>query len=112
MSTTAIAPSASEVAKGLNMFEIDESLAALVEAAAEEAEANGGDISEELRTALATYAEAFGYKADRIADCLKARKAEAELAQREAERFEARCKAAGNREKRRKAKAGVVHGHP
>jgi hypothetical protein len=84
------------------MFEIDESLAALVEAAAEEADANGGDISEELKTALATYAEAFGYKVDRIADYLKAQKAETELAQREAERFEARYKAAENREKRLK----------
>lgn len=102
MSTSAIAPSATEIAKGLSMFEIDESLAALVEAAAEEADAIGGDISEELKTALATYAEAFGYKVDRIADYVKAQKAEAELAQREAERFEARYKAAENREKRLK----------
>jgi hypothetical protein len=102
MSTSAIAPSATEIAKGLSMFEIDESLAALVEAAAEEADASGGDISEELKTAMATYAEAFGYKVDRIADYVKAQKAEAELAQREAERFEARYKAAENREKRLK----------
>ncbi len=102
MSTSAIAPSATEIAKGLSVFEIDESLAALVEAAAEEADASGGDISEELKTALATYAEAFGYKVDRIADYVKAQKAEAELAQREAERFEARYKAAENREKRLK----------
>lgn len=102
MSTSAIAPSATEIAKGLSVFEIDESLAALVEAAAEEADASGGDISEELKTALATYAEAFGYKVDRIADYVKAQKVEAELAQREAERFEARYKAAENREKRLK----------
>ncbi len=102
MSTTAIAPSATEIAKGLSMFEIDESLAALVEAAAEEADANNGEVSGEIKTALATYAEAFGYKVDRIADYLKAQKAEAEVAQREAERFQARYRAAENREKRLK----------
>jgi len=102
MSTTAISPSATEVARGLSMFEIDESLAALVEAAAEETDANNGEISDELKTVLATYAEAFGYKVDRIADYLKAQKAEAELAQREAERFQSRYKAAENREKRLK----------
>jgi hypothetical protein len=49
-----------------------------------------------------TYAEAFGYKVDRIADFLKAQRAEAEIAQREGERFQARHKAAENREKRLK----------
>jgi hypothetical protein len=50
------------------MFEIDESLEALVEAAEQEAEANNGEISGDIKTALATYAEAFGYKVDRIAN--------------------------------------------
>src|ERR1022692_1291933 len=72
------------------------------EEAEQEAEANNGEISEGTKTALATYAEAFGYKVDRIANYLKAQKAEAELAQREAERFQARHKAAENREKRLK----------
>ena len=102
MSTAPIAITAQEVAKGLSMFEIDESLEALVEAAEQEAEANNLEISEEIKIALATYAEAFGYKLDRIADFLKAQKAEAEVAQREAERFQARHKAAENREKRLK----------
>jgi len=102
MSTTLAAPGATEVAKGLSMFEIDESLAALVEAAEEYAEANNGEVSEEILTALAIYVEAFGYKVDRIANYLKAQKAEADLAQREAERLQARHKAAGNREKRLK----------
>ena len=35
--------SATDVAKGLSIFEIDESLAALVEAAEEDAEANNGE---------------------------------------------------------------------
>lgn len=102
MSTAPIAITAEEVAKGLSMFEIDEGLEALVEAAEQEAEANNGEISESIKTALATYAEAFGYKVDRIANYLKAKKAESELAQREAERFQARHKAAENREKRLK----------
>jgi len=84
------------------MFEIDESLAALIETAEEHAEANNGDVSEEIKAALATYVEAFGHKVDRIANYLKAQKAEADLAQREAERLQARHRAAENREKRLK----------
>jgi len=102
MSTTLAVPGASEVGKGLSMFEIDESLAALIEAATEHAEANNGEVSNEIKTALATYIEAFGHKVDRIASYLKAQKAEADLAQREAERLQARHRAAENREKRLK----------
>ncbi|PYT27740.1 MAG: hypothetical protein DMG57_17255 [Acidobacteria bacterium] len=102
MGATAIAVTPQEVAKGLSMFDIDESLDALVEAAEQEAEGNNGEISDDIKTALATYTEAFGYKVDRIANYLKAQKAEAELAQREAERFQARYKSAENREKRLK----------
>ena len=94
--------STAEVAKGLSIFEIDESLAALVEAAEVDAEANNGELSEPIKEALVTYAEAFGYKVDRIADFLKAQRAEAEIAQREGERFQARHRAAENREKRLK----------
>jgi hypothetical protein len=102
MSAVTTSISASEVARDLNIFEIDESLAALVEAAEADAEANNGELSEPIKEALVTYAEAFGYKVDRIADFLKAQKAEAEIAQREGERFQARHKAAENREKRLK----------
>src|SRR5450755_1740450 len=102
MSAIPMAITAQDVAKGLSMFDIDESLEALVEAAEQEAEADNGEISEGTKTALATYAEAFGYKVDRIANYLKAQKAEAEVAQREAERFHARYKAAESREKRLK----------
>ena len=102
MSAVPMAITAQDVAKGLSMFDIDESLEALVEAAEQEAEANNGEISEGTKIPLATYAEAFGYKVDRIANYLKAQKSEAELAQREAERFQARYKAAENREKRLK----------
>src|SRR5215467_9077935 len=102
MSAVARSISAADVAKGQSIFEIDESLAALVEAAEADAEANNGELSEPIKEALVTYAEAFGNKVDRIADFLKAQKAEAEIAQREAERFQARYKAAENREKRLK----------
>ena len=102
MSAVSRSISAADVAKGLSIFEIDESLAALVEAAEADAEANNGELSEPIKEALVTYAEAFGYKVDRIADFLKAQKAEAEIAQREGERFQARHRAAENREKRLK----------
>jgi hypothetical protein len=102
MSPVARNISAADVAKGLSIFEIDESLAALVEAAESDAEVNNGELSEPIKEALVTYAEAFGFKVDRIADFLKAQKAEAEIAQREGERFQARHKAAENREKRLK----------
>ena len=69
-----------DVAKGLTIFEIDESLAALVEAAEADAEANNGELSETVKEALVAYADAFGYKVDRIADFLKAQKAESEIA--------------------------------
>ena len=93
---------ATDLAKGLSIFEIDESLAALVEAAEEDATANNGELSESIKEVLVTYAGVFGYKVDRIADFLKAQKAEAEIAQRESERFQVRHKAAENREKRLK----------
>lgn len=93
---------AREVARGLSIFEIDESLEALIEEAEVDAEANNGVISDAIKSALAIYAKAFGYKVDRIADFLKAQRAEAEIAQREAERFHNRHNAAENREKRLK----------
>src|SRR5215510_6901508 len=102
MSTTPMIMMARDIARGLSIFEIDESLEALVEAAEADAEANNGEISDSIKSALATYAEAFGYKVDRIADYLKAQRAETEIAQREAERFQKRHKAAENREKRLK----------
>jgi len=102
MNATSILETARDVARGLSIFEIDESLEALVEAAEADAEANDGEISDGIKSALATYAEAFGYKVDRIADFLKAQRAESEIAKREAERFHNRHKAAENREKRLK----------
>jgi len=94
---------APELARKASIFEIDEALDLLVQSAEEQAEANNGEITEELRKALVEYVEAFGYKVDRIANYIKAQKAEAETAGREVERLEARRKAAENREKRLKS---------
>jgi hypothetical protein len=102
MSATPIVATARDVARGLSIFEIDESLEALVESAEVEAEANNGEITDTIKSALGMYAEAFGHKVDRIADFLKAQRAEAEIAQREAERSQNRHKAAENRERRLK----------
>ncbi len=94
---------APELARKASIFEIDEALDLLVQSAQEQAEANNGEITEELRDVLAEYVEAFGYKVDRIANYIKAQKAEAEIAGREAKRLAARQKAAENREKRLKS---------
>src|SRR3974390_1299719 len=102
MNATPTVVTARVAAHGLSIFEIDESLEALVEAAEADADANNGEVSESIKSALATYAEAFGYKVDRIAEFLKAQRGEAEIAQREAERLHNRHKAAENREKRLK----------
>ena len=102
MNATPVVVTARDVARRLSIFAIDDCLETLVDAAEADAEVNNGEISEAIKSALATYAEAFGYKVDCIADFLKAQRAEAEIAQREAERFHNRYKAAENREKRLK----------
>lgn len=101
MSAVATAPH--ELARQASIFEIDEALDLLVQSAQEQAEGNNGEITEELRNALVEYLEAFGYKVDRIANYIKAQRAEAETAGREAERLAARQRTAANREKRLKS---------
>lgn len=88
-----------ELARNMSLFAIDEALVALVESAQDEAAANGGELSEHVRRALADYVEAFGEKVDRIASYLKAQESFAELAKREEERLHARRKSAENRVK-------------
>ena len=44
-----------ELARNMSLFEIDEALVALVESAQDEAAANGGELSGQLRTALADF---------------------------------------------------------
>ncbi len=88
-----------DLARNMSLFQIDEALTALVESAQEEAAANGGDLSEQLRAALADYVEAFGEKVDRIANYLKAQGSFADLAKKEEERLYARRKSAESRAK-------------
>ncbi len=85
-----------DLARNMSLFQIDGALTALVESAQDEASANGGDLSEHLRAALADYVEAFGEKVDRIANYLKAQESFAELAKREEERLYLRRKSAEN----------------
>lgn len=101
MSSVTTAPR--ELARQASIFEIDEALDLLVQSAQEQAEASDGEITEELRNALVEYVEAFGYKVDRIANYIKAQRAEAETAGRESERLAARRREAENREKRLKS---------
>ena len=87
--------SACEIARTMSLFEIDEALDLLIESATEQAAE--GEISDELRTALAQYLEAFGEKVDRVANYIKAQQHFAEAARKEASRLEARRKSAENR---------------
>jgi hypothetical protein len=50
----------------MSLFKIDESLAAMIESAQGESATNGGELSEQLRTALACYVDAFGEKVGQI----------------------------------------------
>jgi hypothetical protein len=89
--------SACEIARTMSLFEIDEALDLLMESAAEQVA--GGEMSDELRTALSEYVDAFGEKVDRIATYIKAQEAFAEAAKKETSRLEARRKSAENRVK-------------
>jgi len=86
-----------ECARSMSLFEIDEALDLLIHGAEEEAEANNGQVSEQLKTAIMEYFEAHLRKVDRIAAYIRAQDAEAQIAAREIERLQARQKAAKNR---------------
>ena len=86
--------SACEIARTMSLFEIDEALDLLIESAAEQVGGPEGEISEQLRTALAEYVDAFGEKVDRIANYIKAQEAFAEAAKKEANRLDIRRKSA------------------
>jgi hypothetical protein len=99
-----------EIARSMSLFEIDEALDLLIESAAEQvAEC---EISEELRTALSEYVDAFGEKVDRIANYIKAQEAFAEAAKKEACRLENRRKAAENRVRTLQVISVLVHDLP
>ena len=93
----------SDLASNMSLFETDEALDLLIQGAEEEAEANHGEVPEQLKTAIMEYFEAHLRKIDRIAGYIRAQEAEALIASREAERLQARQKAAKNRAERTRA---------
>jgi hypothetical protein len=55
-----------DLARWMSLFKIDEALVAMIESAQEELATNGGELPEQLRTALADYVDAFGEKGGQI----------------------------------------------
>jgi hypothetical protein len=96
-------PRSRTLASEMTLFEIDESLASLMESANEAAAENNGEIPEELRQALLDYCEAFGAKVDNIANYIKSQECEARNAKAEIDRLQARQTAAENRVERLKS---------
>ena len=85
---------AAGLARSMTLFDIDEDLDLLIHGAEEEAEANNGEVPEQLRAAIMEYFEAHLRKVDRIVGYVRAQDAEAQIAAREIERLQARQKAA------------------
>jgi hypothetical protein len=85
------------LAGSMSLFEIDETLDLLIHGAEEEAEANNGQLPEQLKATIMEYFEAHFRKIDRIAAYIRTQDAEAQIAGREIERLQARQQAAKNR---------------
>jgi hypothetical protein len=102
MATQPPLPLSRTLASEMTLFEIDESLALLMESASEAATENNGEIPEELRRELLDYCEAFGAKVDNIANYIKSQECEARNAEAEIDRLQARQTAAENRIERLK----------
>ena len=90
-------PLAKTLASEMSLFQLDETLSLLMEAATDEATDGNGEISDELRQALLDYCEAFGAKVDNIANYIKAQEGEARNAKVEIERLQTRQAVAENR---------------
>jgi Gp157 protein len=90
------------LASDMTLFDLDETLCLLMESATEAAEANNGDIPDELRVELLDYCEAFGVKVDNIANYVKCQENDARNARREIDRLQSRATAAENRVERLK----------
>jgi hypothetical protein len=86
----------------MTLFDLDESLSLLMEAAMDEAANNSGEIPSDLRQALLDYCEAFGAKVDNIANYIKSQEFEARNAKTEIDRLQARQAAAENKVERLK----------
>ena len=102
MATQASLPSPDTLASDMTLFDLDETLCLLMESATEAAEANNGEIPDELRAALLDYCEAFGVKVDNIANYIKSQENYARNAKREIDRLLSRVSAAENRVERLK----------
>jgi len=102
MATQASLLSPDTLASDMTLFELDETLCLLMESATEAAEANNGEIPDELRAALLDYCEAFGVKVDNIANYIKSQENDARNARREIDRLQSRATAAENRVERLK----------
>lgn len=83
---TAEPPTATDVGKGLTLFQIEESIALLAESAEEEG------LTPELDQALATYLQGALEKRDRVAEFILYCEGMAELAKAEVKRLQARQK--------------------
>jgi hypothetical protein len=95
--------SAGEVlSREMSLFDLDEALCLLMDSAVESAEANNGEIPQELQQALLDYCEAFGQKVDNIARYIRSQEFEAANAEAEIERLKRRKAAADNRAARLK----------
>ena len=97
MATQASLPLPDTLASDMTLFDLDETLCLLMESANEAAEANNGEIPDELRAALLDYCEAFGVKVDNIANYIKSQEDDARSARREIDRLQSRASAAENR---------------
>ena len=102
MATQASLLSPDALASDMALFDLDETLCLLMESANEAAEANNGEIPDELRAALVDYCEAFGVKVDNIANYIKSQENDARNARREIDRLQSRASAAENRVERLK----------
>jgi hypothetical protein len=65
------------LSRSMSLFEIDESLSALMESAVEAAAENNGEIPAKLHQALVDYCEAFGQKVDNMARYIRSQEFEA-----------------------------------
>jgi len=86
----------------MSLFEIDESLSALMESDVEAAIENNNEIPAEMHQALLDYCETFGEKVDNVARYIRSLEFEARNAKTEIDRLEQRKAAAEHRVERMK----------
>jgi hypothetical protein len=91
------------LSREMSLFDLEEALCLLMDSAVEEAEANSGEIPQELQQALLDYCEAFGQKVDNVARYIRSQEFVAANADAEIERLKTRKAAAENRVTRLKS---------